>query len=75
MTLKELREKIDQVDKQILKLLNRRVSFVKKIGALKSKRNVQFHDPERERLILRRLQRENKGPLPNKAVTSIYRSW
>ncbi|MDH5173780.1 MAG: prephenate dehydratase [Elusimicrobiota bacterium] len=71
MDLKNLREKIDAVDNQILKLLNQRTRAVQEIAKLKAKAKQEFYAPHREKKILERLLKKNKGPLPNEALRGI----
>lgn len=71
--LKGLRDKIDSIDDNILKLLNRRAKVVLDVANLKRDRKVGFYSPERERQILERLQTLNKGHFPNDALRLIFR--
>jgi chorismate mutase/prephenate dehydratase len=71
--LEDYRKEIDSIDAEILKLLNRRTEFVVKIGKLKSKENKEFYQPGRERKILKRLEKANKGPFPTSAVKNVFR--
>lgn len=67
-----LRKEIDTLDEQILRLLNERMDIVKQIGALKDRAQSQVYRPERERAIIKRLQRLNKGHLQPKMIEAIY---
>ncbi|GAB6066396.1 prephenate dehydratase [Aquifex pyrophilus] len=75
--LKKLREEIDRIDEEILKLLNRRAELAKKIGEIKTKRNLPIHVPEREREIFEKLLKLNKEiygeRFPSEALIHIYR--
>jgi chorismate mutase/prephenate dehydratase len=71
--INELRKKIDGVDENILKLLNKRAGAAILIGEEKSKLKSNFHVPDREREILEHLVRINKGPFPNDSLKSVYR--
>ncbi|PIQ96078.1 MAG: prephenate dehydratase [Nitrospinae bacterium CG11_big_fil_rev_8_21_14_0_20_56_8] len=70
-----LREQIDKIDDQILKLINRRATLAIHIGREKSRINAanHFHVPQREREIIDRLKQINEGPFPNAAVESVFR--
>ena len=73
--LDDLRQQIDNIDDQLLKLINRRGLLAQKIGeekALQRKTN-HFHVPQRERAILERLKGQNKGPFPSSSINSIFR--
>lgn len=73
--IQELREKIDKIDDQLLKLINRRAALAIRIGKEKSKANKanHFHVPHRERDIIRRLAETNQGPFPDESVESVFR--
>lgn len=71
--LKKLRTNIDRIDDEILKLLNRRAGFVVEVGRIKRDQKSTFYKPDRERQILERLAKNNKGPFPNDALKAIYR--
>ncbi|MEW6202097.1 MAG: prephenate dehydratase [bacterium] len=69
MSKEDLRQQIDKIDDQILRLLNRRAKVA--LETLKFKK--ECCDPVRERAIQERLSRQNKGPLPEKSLRAIYR--
>ena len=73
--LDDLRQQIDKIDDQLLKLINRRGILAQKIGEEKSCQGklTHFHVPQRERAILDRLNDQSKGPFPPSAVNSIFR--
>lgn len=71
--LKLLRNKMDQVDDRLLTLLSKRAEYSKRIGQLKRDRKQSIYAPEREREVLDRLAKRNKGPLPKEALYTIYR--
>ena len=72
MTLQELREGIDKIDNEMLKLLNKRMQFVKEVGKLKQNDGSSIYRPEREKEILERLNRLNDGDLTPEAIEAIY---
>jgi len=72
MDLKSLREKIDKIDNQILRLLNQRTRAVQEIAKLKEKARQEFYAPHREKKIVERLLKKNKGPLPQEALRGIF---
>ena len=57
--LKTLRSKIDKIDKDILKLIQKRAAIAVSIGKIKSKisPNTSFYKPDREATILRKIGR------------------
>ena len=71
--LEALRKEIDKVDEGILDLLNKRAEFVVQVGKVKKVAKETFYAPNREREILNRLQKMNRGPFPNEALQIIFR--
>ncbi len=71
--LKNLRDKIDQIDNQILDLLNNRAQVVLEVGKTKAGESREFYVPSRERAIFERLQAGNQGPFPNESVCRVFR--
>ncbi len=70
--IKDLREKIDRVDEQILRLLNERAEIVLEVGRMKSEARSNFYDPKRESEILHRLISRNVGPFPDHAISPVF---
>ncbi|HQR53219.1 MAG TPA: prephenate dehydratase [Burkholderiales bacterium] len=68
--LKTLRDRIDALDEEILRLANARAEIAHEIGTLKQ--NGAIYRPEREAQVLRRLQALNRGPLPAAAVANLF---
>jgi len=56
MSLDDLRDQIDRVDDEILRLLARRVGISQKIGVEKKHQRKAVHDPRRERVVLDRVK-------------------
>ena len=70
--LKFLRQKIDSLDEQILHLLNQRAEVALEVGRVKSETRRDPYNPQREEEILKRLESQNSGPFPRKAVSSVF---
>lgn len=70
--LEQLRQQIDDLDDEMLRLLNQRMLLVEKIAALKHQAGKDPLDLTREQSIFRRLARVNKGPLAWGAVKKIF---
>lgn len=70
--LKKHRDQIDAIDEQLLKLVNERAAHARQIGEIKGGGTI--YRPEREAQVLRRLVDLNQGPLPDEAVTAVFRS-
>ncbi len=70
--LKQYRDQIDAIDEQLLVLVNQRAHHARQIGELKG--GGPIYRPEREAQVLRRLLELNQGPLPDEAISAIFRS-
>lgn len=70
--LNELRGKIDDIDKNILKLLNQRLEVAKEIGDCKGRSSEVVMDSARETSVMKRLFSLNKGPMSNEAIQHIF---
>lgn len=74
MKLDELRRHIDEIDDRILALLKERAVVAENVAAAKMAANVAvFHDPEREREVLDRLEAKGAGTFPPKAIRAVFR--
>ncbi len=73
MKIENLRKKIDSIDENIVSLLNQRCEIVLAIGKTKMATNRKIYIPEREKFILDKLDKFNKGYLPSKSLHAIYR--
>ena len=84
--LKIHRERIDEIDEQILELMNRRIEIAQRIGAIKlsggssgglfgkgSREQAVVYHPEREAQVLKRLRKLNRGRLDNAALDALFR--
>lgn len=73
MTLDDLRKRIDEIDLELVKLLNERAQVVVQIGREKSKNGSQIYAPHREKEVLEKIKSANKGPLPDRTMSAIWR--
>ena len=66
-SLKELRQKIDAVDDQMMRLLMERAALVQQVGEVKAQTQAPVFRPEREAAILQRLgsDKRTKHPVPH----------
>lgn len=72
-TLATCRRTIDEVDRQIVELLNRRAAAAMEIGRVKDADGRPMYVPDRERRVMNKVHGLNAGPLPRAAVEAIYR--
>ena len=71
--LNKLRKEIDNIDKKLLELLNKRGNVALKISELKRESSYSVYDPVREKEIEKKLASLNSGPLAQESVLSVYR--
>jgi chorismate mutase-like protein len=72
-SLAELREKIDALDTELLRLLNERAALAQQIGVVKNRESLPIYSPDREMKLLRSLVERSSGPLRPEAIKAIYR--
>jgi chorismate mutase / prephenate dehydratase len=76
MTLPQLRNKIDGLDEQIIRLLNERADLVHEVGLIKKAEGAAIYAPEREEQVFRGLvakAKDLKSRLPDRSIRAIYR--
>lgn len=73
--LLELRNKLDNIDNDLLELINERMKIVHQVGALKAKSGGAIYRPEREKAIIDRLDslnKSNNGLLNRSAIEALF---
>ena len=73
MSLDSIREQIDALDTELLKLLNERADLVHQVGEIKKKDGIEIYAPEREESLLKRLAEKSEGRLTEDSIRAIYR--
>ena len=68
-----LRQQIDAIDAQIVRLLNDRANVVVEVGKLKQQTNEPIYAPDREKIVLQKVRGLNAGPLPDRCLEAVYR--
>lgn len=71
--LDNVRDAIDQVDRDMLSLLNRRAALSLEVGRLKAGSDEPVFKPFREKEVLEKLSGLNPGPLPDEHLRAVYR--
>ena len=66
------RERIDQIDRQILELLNHRTTIVEEIGRIKQALQMAVYEPKREDQVFANVVAHNRGPLSSDAVRRVF---
>ena len=70
--IRELRERVDEVDSELIRALNERARIVQEIMALKAESGAPVYDPKREEEILRRVVEMNTGPIYDSSMRDIF---
>jgi chorismate mutase len=66
------RERITELDRQILDAVNRRLGLVAELKRYKDAHGIAFVDPERERSMVETRVEENDGPLSDAGLRAFY---
>jgi chorismate mutase len=72
MDISDWRDKIDELDRKLAKLLNERASAVIEIGRLKRQLGMPIYEPNRELEVLENVHQSNSGPLIEGDLVKIY---
>jgi chorismate mutase len=70
--VQELRERVDEVDRELIRALSERARIVQEIMALKAEAGAPVYDPKREEEILRRVVELNPGPIYDSSMRDIF---
>jgi chorismate mutase-like protein len=66
------RKRIDEIDRELLRLLNERSQCAVEIGHLKKAMDLPAWHPQREAEILRNVVKANEGPLDDAAIRRLF---
>ena len=72
MSVADWRRKIDEIDRQLVELLNKRSRCVVEIGKLKHATGDALYQPDREKEVLDAAVQANPGPLPDAAIRRLF---
>jgi chorismate mutase/prephenate dehydratase len=73
MNIDDIRKQIDEIDRKLVELINKRADCAIEIGKQKDSKSASIFAPEREMQVLARVLAENRGPLSDKTIAAIYR--
>ena len=71
--LNALRTELDEVNKELLSLINKRGELVQQIGKIKSAQGIKKYDPVRERHMLDLISTENQGPFDTSTLHHLFK--
>lgn len=74
MTIEDWRVEIDKIDGELLRLLNARAELAVRVGETKRVAGLSVCDRAREREVVERARRDNRGPLDGEAVARLFRA-
>ena len=72
MDISEWRQKIDEMDEQIVELISRRAEAAKAIGDLKREAGLPVYEPGREQAVFDHVRSINSGPLDDGEMLHVY---
>ena len=72
MQIVALREKIDGMDEQIVRLISERAAAATEIGHLKRDAELPVYEPKREEEVFNNVRRLNPGPLGDAELLHVY---
>ncbi len=72
MDINQIREEIDRLDDELLKIFNQRAALALKIGEIKKELGIPVYDPDREKRIFDKMRSANPGPLEDSAIVRLF---
>jgi chorismate mutase len=72
MEISDWRQKIDELDEQIVSLINKRAEAAKAIGELKRDAELPVYEPGREQTVFNHVRAVNPGPLDDAELLHVY---
>ena len=72
MDISDWREKIDELDVQIVRLISQRAEAARAIGDLKREAKLPVYEPQREQAVFDRVRAANPGPLGDAELLHVY---
>jgi chorismate mutase len=72
MDISDWRQKIDELDEQIVLLINKRAEAAKAIGELKRTSSMPVYEPKREQAVFDHVKAANPGPLADAELLHVY---
>ncbi|HVH95957.1 MAG TPA: bifunctional 3-deoxy-7-phosphoheptulonate synthase/chorismate mutase [Bacillus sp. (in: firmicutes)] len=71
--LDQLRQRVEDLNLQLLSLINERARTVQEIGRVKETQGVNRYDPVRERHMLDLIKDNNNGPFENSTILHLFK--
>jgi chorismate mutase len=71
-SIKKLRHQIDELDRELVRILNKRTQCAIEIGRIKAAHEIPVYDPEREAIVAKNAGFASDGPLSRAAVERVF---
>ncbi|RSL16937.1 chorismate mutase [Edaphobacter aggregans] len=72
MDISDWRQKIDELDEQIVRLISQRAGAAQAIGELKRTSDLPVYEPKREQAVFDHVRAVNPGPLDDAELLHVY---
>jgi chorismate mutase len=70
--IEDLRSRVDEVDRELIRILNERARVVQEIVTIKAEAGKPLFDPRREEEILQKVAQQNEGPIYDTSMREIF---
>jgi chorismate mutase len=70
--IEDLRSRVDEVDRELIRFLNERARIVQEIVEIKAEAGKPLFDPRREEEILQKVAEQNEGPIYDTSMREIF---
>jgi len=72
MDIADWRARIDELDRELVRLIAQRAECALQIGRLKRDSGMPVYEPDRERIIFENIARYNQGPLSQVQLRQVF---
>jgi chorismate mutase len=72
LTIDDIRKRIDELDRELLRIFNERADLALQIGEIKKELQLPVYDPSREKRIFEAMKAANPGPLDDDAIVRMF---
>ena len=70
--IRKWRDRIDEIDAVMVKLLNERAVCAEEIGKVKILLGLEVYSPDREKEVMRNVSEKNPGPLKDEPIVRLF---
>jgi chorismate mutase len=72
MDISDWRQRIDELDEQIVRLISQRAEAAQAIGEIKRTSDMPVYEPKREQAVFDHVRKVNPGPLDDAEMLHVY---